>query len=118
MTGGRAPRRKGGRAERALVRFLQDRGFAAERVPLSGSSGGKFAGDLSVPILGIDRVVEVTVRADGFKEIYHWLADRDFLIVRADRRQPLVVIPLRLAAEIAEAAEHARSSGSPPRGSV
>ena len=29
--GGRASRDKGNRTERALVRFLQDRGFAAER---------------------------------------------------------------------------------------
>jgi Holliday junction resolvase len=28
MTGGRSPKRKGNRAERALVRFLQERGFA------------------------------------------------------------------------------------------
>lgn len=46
MTGGRRSRDKGNRAERAVVRFLQDRGFAAERIPLSGSAGGKFAGDI------------------------------------------------------------------------
>jgi hypothetical protein len=32
--GGRASRDKGNRAERAIVKFLQERGFAAERVPL------------------------------------------------------------------------------------
>ena len=36
--GGRASREKGNRGERAVVRFLQARGFAAERVPLSGSA--------------------------------------------------------------------------------
>ena len=35
-SGGKKPRDKGNRAERAIVRFFQDRGFAAERVPLSG----------------------------------------------------------------------------------
>ncbi len=30
MSGGRSPRQKGNRAERALVTFLQSRGFAAE----------------------------------------------------------------------------------------
>jgi hypothetical protein len=34
---GRASRRKGLDAERVLVRYLQARGFAAERVPLSGA---------------------------------------------------------------------------------
>lgn len=105
MNGGRSPRQKGNRAERALVRYLQDRGFAAERVPLSGSAGGKYAGDLSVPLLGIDRCVEVKVRGAGFGQLYAWLIDRDFLIVRADRAEPLVVIPLRLATEIALTAE-------------
>ena len=108
MTGGRASRQKGNRAERALVHYLQDHGFAAERIPLSGSAGGRFAGDLSVPLLGVDRCVEVKVRGNGFRELYSWLDGRDFLIVRADRLEPLVVIPLRLATEIAAAAEAKR----------
>jgi hypothetical protein len=101
MSGGRASRDKGKRAERAIVKFLQERGFAAERVPLSGSAGGSYLGDLTVPILNIDRVVEVKCRADGFRELYRWLIDRDILVLRADRSEPLVVLPLKLAAEIA-----------------
>jgi hypothetical protein len=107
MSGGRASRDKGNRAERAIVKFLQECGFAAERVPLSGSAGGSYLGDLTVPILNIDRVVEVKCRADGFRELYKWLIDRDILIVRADRSEPLVILPLKLAAEIAaKAAGH------------
>jgi Holliday junction resolvase len=108
MKGGRSPRQKGNRAERALVRFLQDRGFAAERIPLSGSAGGKFAGDVSTPLLGIDRTAEVKVRRRGFAQLYSWLDGRDFLVIRSDRNEPLVVLPLRLAAEIAAAAERGR----------
>ena len=103
--GGRASRQKGNRGERALVRFLQERGFAAERVPLSGSARGRFGGDVSVPLLGVDRRVEVKCRGNGFNRLYDWLAGNDLLIVRADRREPLVVIPLRLAAEVAAVAE-------------
>lgn len=98
---GRASRDKGNRAERAVVKFLLDRGFAAERVPLSGSAGGSYLGDLTVPIIGIRRVVEVKARANGFRQLYAWLVDRDILIVRADRSEPLVILPLKLAAEIA-----------------
>jgi|SRR5579863_1978899 len=105
MRGGKASRQKGNRTERAIVKFLQDRGFAAERVPLSGSAGGSYLGDLTVPVIGVDRVVEVKCRADGFRELYRWLIDRDILIVRADRSEPLVVLPLKLAAEIASAAD-------------
>ena len=108
MSGGRKSRDKGNRAERALVRYLQEVGFAAERVPLSGASGGRFSGDLSIPLLGIDRIAEVKIRGDGFRELYRWLDGRDFLVVRGDRREPLVVLPLQLAAEIAIIAERRR----------
>ena len=39
--------------------YLQARGFAAERIPLSGSCGGRFVGDVTVPLLGRDRRAEV-----------------------------------------------------------
>jgi Holliday junction resolvase len=110
--GGKRSRQKGDRTERALVRFLQDRRFAAERIPLSGSAGGRFSGDVSVPLLSIDRTVEVKCRANGFRELYAWLNGAALLIVRADRREPLVILPLRLAVEIAEAAERDRA-GAP-----
>ena len=106
--GGRASRQKGNRTERAIVRLLQDRGFAAERVPLSGAARGRFSGDVSVPVLGSDRRVEVKCRGNGFRELYRWLNGADLLIVRADRHEPLVVVPLRFAAEIAAAAEKVR----------
>lgn len=106
--GGRRSREKGNRAERAIVRFFQDRGFAAERVPLSGAAGGSYVGDLTVPIVGRDLRVEVKVRRAGFGQLYAWLEARDALIVRADRREPLLVVPLRLAAEIATAADHGK----------
>lgn len=37
MKGGRASRDKGNRAERAIVRFLQDRSFAAEIAAKAGA---------------------------------------------------------------------------------
>jgi hypothetical protein len=77
MKGGKGSREKGNRTERAIVRALQDHGLGAERVPLSGSAGGSYLGDLTAPLL----------------------------VVKADRREPLVIIPLRLAVEIARVAE-------------
>jgi hypothetical protein len=99
--GGRRSRAKGNRTERAIVRVLQGHGFAAERVPLSGAARGRFGGDISIPLLGVDRRVEVKARGNGFGRLYNWLTNHDLLIVRADRREPLVVIPLRLATEVA-----------------
>jgi Holliday junction resolvase len=103
--GGRASRQKGNRLERAVVKLLQDRGLGAERVPLFGSAGGSYCGDLTVPVLGRDLVVEAKARANGFARLYSWLEGRDALIIKADRRDALVVLPLRLAAEVAAAAE-------------
>jgi Holliday junction resolvase len=99
--GGRRSRDKGSRAERASVAFLQDSGFAAERVPLSASAGGRYIGDVTIPLLGRDICAEVKVRAHGFGQLYAWLDGREILIVRQDRRDPLVILPLLLAAEIA-----------------
>jgi hypothetical protein len=84
-----------------LVRYLQARGFAAEKVSRTGYRGP----DLSIPLLGIDRAVEVKARGNGFATLYRWLGSADLLIVRANRREPLVVVPLWLAAEIAAEAE-------------
>jgi hypothetical protein len=81
------------------------RGLGAERVPLSGVAGGSYSGDLTAPILGRDLVVEAKARANGFARLYSWLEDRDVLIIKADRRDAIVVLPLCLAAEIAIAAE-------------
>ena len=66
------------------MRLLQDSGLGAERVPLSGSAGGCYSGDISCPILGADRIIEVKARANGFREIYAWIAERDALILRAE----------------------------------
>ncbi len=103
---GRRSRSKGARTERSIVQALQANGIAAVRVPLSGAAaaGGRFAGDIVLPLLGRDLCVEVKARADGFRELYCWLNQRDVLIVKADRHEPLVVLRLSLAAEIAKLA--------------
>jgi hypothetical protein len=106
--GGRASRDKGNRTERAIVRLLQERGFAAERVPLSGAARGRFGGDVSIPLLGRDLRCEVKCRGNGFRELYKWLDGADALIVRADHRELLVVVPIGLAAEVMAVAERAK----------
>jgi Holliday junction resolvase len=51
MSGHRS-RSKGARTERSIVNALQASGIAAVRVPLSGSVGGRFAGDIVLPLVG------------------------------------------------------------------
>jgi hypothetical protein len=112
MTSGRASRDKGNRTERAIVRLLQERGLAGERVPLSGATRGRFGGDISVPALGRDLRGEAKCRGSGFNRLYDWLEGRDFLVLRADRKPLLVVATLELAAQIVAMAE--RTKGSAP----
>ena len=96
---GRRSRRKGARS---IVNALQANGIAAVRVPLSRAVGGRFAGDIVLPLMGRD-LCEVKARANGFRELYCWLKERDLLIVKADRQEPLVILGLSLPAEIAMA---------------
>ena len=78
------------------MQALQGMGFGAVRVPLSGAVGDRFSGDVVLPLIGRDLCIEVKARADGFRELYSWLAGRDVLIVKADRQEPLVVVRLAL----------------------
>jgi Holliday junction resolvase len=95
---GRRSRDKGNRTERAIVRLLQAQGIAATKI----SGMYKPGADISMPLLGSDMAVEVKCRADGFRQLYDWLHRRDVLIVKSDRQEPLVVVRLSLAAEIAK----------------
>jgi hypothetical protein len=101
----RKSRDKGNRVERAIVAALRRHGFAAERVPLSGAARGRFGGGLFVPLLGVDRWVEVKARRHGFAEFYRWLVKHDLLILKRDRSEPLVVLWLSEAARIAAPAQ-------------
>jgi hypothetical protein len=65
------------------------------------------------PLMGCDLCVEVKARADGFRELYSWLAGRDVLIGKADRQEPLVVVRLALASEVAQLATERRSALKP-----
>ena len=83
---GRRSRDKGARTERAIARLLQAQGPGA---------------DICAPLLGTDLAVEVKCRSAGLAQLYDWLNERDILIVKADRREPLVVLRMSLAADIA-----------------
>jgi hypothetical protein len=91
------------------VRYLQAKGLSATKTSRTGYAGT----DLAVDLLGIERRVECKVRSHGFTQLYEWLANSDLLIIRADRKEPLCVLPLWLAAEVAAVAEGTESGASP-----
>ncbi len=41
--------------------------------------------------------MEAKAKADGFRELYGWLDQRDVLIVKADRHEALVIVRMSLA---------------------
>jgi hypothetical protein len=57
-------------------------------------------------------VSKSNVAANGFRELYKWLDGADLLIVHADRCEPLAVVRLRFAAEIAALAEHSKKNSA------
>ncbi len=106
---GKKSRDKGARFELAIVAILQSMGRAGEKMPLSGALGGKWRGDVSCPVLGSDWRVEAKCRADGFAQVYKYLGLNDALVIKSDRRRPLVVLDLRRALSILNAIEAAVS---------
>ena len=69
----------------------------------SGAMRGRFSG-AAVPVLHVNRHVQIKRRADGFHKLYDWLAGFDFLIVKSDHGEPLVIARLE-GVKIAVAAE-------------
>ncbi len=88
-------KRKGNRVEREVGNLHKALGVEASRVPLSGSAGGAFSGDVRVVIDGHELTGEVKARRGGagFKTLERWLGDNDLLFLRRDRQTPLVVLP-------------------------
>jgi hypothetical protein len=91
---GHHSRRKGAHVELAIAKLI-----GARKV----SSAYQAGHDLELP-LGDGRMlrIECKARADGFRQLYDSLNQRDVLIVKADRQEPLVVLRMSLAAEIAK----------------
>jgi Holliday junction resolvase len=91
---GKSQRTKGAAGERELVNILKAAGYEAKRVPLSGASWIK--DDVITDLIKPDCRIEVKRRQNGFKQIYGWLGDgADILAIRADRKEWLIVVPLR-----------------------
>jgi Holliday junction resolvase len=94
----RRSRDKGARTERAIAKVLQANGLAAAKISRTYQPGY----DIVLSLSGRDFCVEV--KADGDRDLYTWLHERDILIVKADRQEPLVVLRMSLATEIAKGA--------------
>ena len=78
---------KGKRLEREAARLM-----GLRRVPLSGAaarSGDEYAGDL----VGRGWRWQVKGEANGFRRLYRWLEQHQCLLLKADRKPWLAVLP-------------------------
>ena len=89
----KSQRDKGARVEREITKMLQDNGIDALKVPLSGACEG-YKGDIA--IRAGDDVLHCEVKARkngaGFTTLENWLGDNDFLFLKRNNRDPMVVM--------------------------
>ena len=83
-------KRKGTRVEREMVKRLHALG-EAYRIPLSGAIEG-FKGDIKVNLNGRWYTAEVKARKSPPKQILGWLGEHDFLFIKPDYAEPVVVM--------------------------
>lgn len=101
-----ASKDKGRRGEHHAVKVFEQAGVKAQRVPLSGSLGGEYTGDIVVgscehPIMQ----GEVKYREGISNQLWNWLqqdTNNDFLVVKKNHKQPLVLISLDKFAKIVQ----------------
>ncbi len=91
--GGKGPKQKGDRFERAVAQAL-----GGERT-FWQPEGGELRPDVTVPALGRGEC-KIRGGANGFKQLYGWLEGRDFVAVRADRMPALIVLRIDAVAAL------------------
>jgi len=66
---------------------------------LSGSVSG-FKGDVRLTVNGATFTGECKSRGASLNRLYAWLAGKDFLAIKKDREEPLIVMEARKLASI------------------
>jgi len=87
--------RKGRTLEKMLVNLAKDKGFEAKREPLSGgATEGK--PDIWLGLTpGALHAIQVKSQANGWKGIYKSLSEDSLLIIKANRKEALIVLPYK-----------------------
>jgi len=94
---------KGSYHERKITELLNSIGIPAKRVPLSGSLGGEWSGDIHATLDGRHVVTEVKYRdKSGFPSPFTVLDGRDMAIYKRKTGKPqtIVIMPAELFAEL------------------
>jgi hypothetical protein len=100
-TGGRSPKQKGYRLENQTRLYLCEAGLDCKRVPLSGAGDEK--GDLRL-VTGWGQTLKGECKSR--KKLADWLCnalgEHDFLVLKEDRREPMVMMRLSLFRDMAQ----------------
>ena len=86
---------KGRRFENRIATTLTDNGIPTERIPLSGSFGGKYDCDcvIGTPEEPIAKI-ECKNRESISKQFWEWLEGNDYLILTRNHYKDLVVMDM------------------------
>lgn len=86
---------KGTRAENEVVQLLTEAGIPAERIPLSGSLGGKYSSDVVIGSVDTPLArIEVKNRESLAEYLWDFLEPVDYLVLRKNHHKPLVVMEM------------------------
>ena len=100
-SGGRSPAQKGYRLEKQTRHYLSDAGLDCKRVPLSGAGDEK--GDLRL-VTGWGQTLKGECKSRG--KLADWivnaLGEHDFLVLKQDRGETLVMLRLPLFRDMAQ----------------
>lgn len=101
---GKMQRDKGSRVEREMVALMQSHNITCERVPLSGAMKYQGnGGDIDIYASDLHLQTEVKSRAKSlWKTLVNWLSSSDVLILKANREDPFVFMPMRVFIELAQ----------------
>jgi len=90
---------KGTRLERLVKDDLEAIGIKARRQPGSGIYSD-FPHDNAFEVRGKEYLVECKARKDGHRTLDRWIGKADFLVIRADRKEPHVYMTWKMFKEL------------------
>jgi hypothetical protein len=88
-------------------------GVSSKRMPLSGSLGGEYAGDIQVSTGHVKLLGQVKARRKCmWKTLLTWLEGHDILFVKEDRQAPYVFMPWSVYIEMAKTYDEYYNGGA------
>ena len=97
---------KGTRFENEIARILTEHDLPSERVPGSGSLGGKYDCDV---VIGTPEEpkgkIECKHRENIGRHIWDWLKGNDYLAIKKNHKKALIIMDLQKFIKLLKAAE-------------